>query len=349
MASLAIPLDALEGSGLTIRSITIAGSALASDAIPIHMQVSRGLQSPLTLVGVASDCSATPAISVSGVLVAPDCKNRKNVPIFSSNGASLAPIVPSEFGLEEAVRTAAIGRCAPGDESNDVLFLSDSHTLLAVDLAKRSVLWRTRTYLGNDLDMGLVLLPRAGVAVVTDYATGCLHVHSLKDGARLHTSAPLGAKPSHATGDPLSETISISSNGIKTFTWDGSTLTQREDPPDAGRSLRGSFMPMTVMMTSRQRGNGYGKPDLAMSDSTDHGLLLACAYKEPTIYMFSIPSHKLIRTHSFSGMEIVSLCADPLGNALAIGDAVSSNIHVIAWPPIGLALSAEIDCVASTT
>ena len=52
----------------------------------------------------------------------------------------------------------------------------------------------------------------------------------------------------------------------------------------------------------------------------------------PDLLVFALPSLCLVHTHILEGMQVVDLAADPWGEALAIRDAGSHAIHVLAWP-----------------
>ena len=56
------------------------------------------------------------------------------------------------------------------------------------------------------------------------------------------------------------------------------------------------------------------------------------------LLVLSLPGLALVHTHSLDGMQVVGLAADPWGGALAVCDAVSDVIHVLAWPLSGMPL-----------
>ena len=56
----------------------------------------------------------------------------------------------------------------------------------------------------------------------------------------------------------------------------------------------------------------------------------------PELLVLSLPGLALVHTHRLEGMEVKGLVADPWGRALAVCDAASKNLHVLAWPLPGM-------------
>lgn len=322
IASVPVPGDATADAQIIIRSVTVAGEPLpaASLTLPACVVVSLGIHSPLVLKGAASGCSAAPAISTTGTLYAPDSNNSNLVPVFAADGTPLAPLKPEALGLREPVRSAAIARTGPG--SAEMLLLSDSHTLLALDPESRAVQWLVRANPDDDIDMGIAVLQRAGVAVVTSYSNDLLHVHRLSDGLRIasSTKGALTSKPSHITVDPTTEAVYAYARGIHKFCWTGAALEHR-GRVDRDAALIAGFAPLAVM-PSRSFGAGGDGPSY----------LLAAPYNAPVLHIYSLPDCTHVTAHKFAHLRIESLTADPSGCALAVGDGESHAIHVLPWP-----------------
>ena len=58
----------------------------------------------------------------------------------------------------------------------------------------------------------------------------------------------------------------------------------------------------------------------------------------PELLVLSLPGLALVHTHSLEEMQITGLAADPWGGALAVCDAVSNAVHIVAWPLPGMSL-----------
>lgn len=54
------------------------------------------------------------------------------------------------------------------------------------------------------------------------------------------------------------------------------------------------------------------------------------------LLILALPDFALVHTHTLRGMMVRAIAADPWGEALAVSDAVSHAIHVMAWPLPGM-------------
>lgn len=54
------------------------------------------------------------------------------------------------------------------------------------------------------------------------------------------------------------------------------------------------------------------------------------------LLVIALPDLTLVHTHTLEGMRIEALAADPWGEALAVADAESAAILVLAWPLPGM-------------
>ena len=316
-ALIAIPDTAKDGACVLIRAMTLAGAPFATAVLPVHVRVSRGIHVPMIVQHAAGDCSATPAISRTGMLVAPDCNTKESVAVFDADGAPLAPLHPGKLGFTTAVRTAAFA-CPPGSAS-EVLYLCDSHSLLALDFERRSVLWKVDGAAGDDLDMGLATLPTQGVVIVANYAGDSLHAHRLSDGLRISTITTVGPSVSHIAADASSSLIFVSARGsVSAYAWDPSGFVKCDRFAAGG--LSGHFI--TVAVIPSTDGPGTRRP----------ACLVACAYGMSDLYVYELPSCRFALKHTLEGMRVMSLTAETRGLALAIGDSATRSIHVLPWP-----------------
>jgi hypothetical protein len=317
IATLPVPNDTPAGAKITIASLTIAGQPLPAGAavLPASVVVALGMHTPLVLRGAASDCSAAPVISKVGTLFAPDSNRPHSVLVFSADGSPLATLETEALGLRLPVRSAALA-CISA-EQEETLLLSDSHTLVALDPESRDIRWTAQADPDDDIDMGIAVLQRSGVAVVTSYSNLSLHVHRLSDGVRVaSTSKGIDSNASHITVDPVTETVFVSSGGIQKFRWTGSALVHdgRVCP-----EICASFTPLTVITPSSGSGGSLA-------------YLIAADYGSSKLHVYSLPDCKLVNTHTLNGTRVMSLTADPSGFALAVGNAATQSIHVLPWP-----------------
>ena len=320
LASIAVPETALDGASVVISAVTVAGLPVPSAALPARVCVSRGIQVPMLIKRAANSYTSTPAISLTGVLVAPDSLSCDCVPVFDADGSSLPSLDISNLGLPSESRVRSVSIAHPPGSLSEVLYLASGCNLLALDMDSRNVLWKFETDALEVLSMGLATLPTQGALIVSDYTNWRLHTHRLSDGSRMCT-AHVGSKVSHVAADASTDMVfaSTAARGVVAYTCDGGALATCDRFAAGG--LSGSFIVLAVTPPSRG-------PDVAERPAC----LVACDFDSPLLFVYELPSCRHVFTSNLVGMRIVSLTADPRGRALAIGDAATSSIHVLPWP-----------------
>lgn len=313
VASLAVPESCRIGSEVIIHAVTLLGRPIIAE--PLHIRVTKGMNPPLKLDKAASDYSASPAISGSGILYAPDSHNPTSILVFGPDGSSHTPLLLSALRLSES-RTAA---WADQGGANGILYVADRQILVAYDIESQAVRWSTLPDRAFRDNMGIV--PLRDVVMATSYSTSTLHVYRAVDGVRIQSLPCIS--PSHAAVDPTTGAIFVSSSTIEEFAWDGTSLAA-VGPVDSAAPSGSSYRCVAVI--PGRRGSS--------------SVLVCACWGRSELHVVSLPERQLVRKHTLTGMAVSSLAADPSGLALAIGDSRTSAIHVLPWPLPDLPLAA---------
>ena len=331
--SLRVPALATSGMSLLIAAVNVAGQSLPG--LPLRLRLHRGIAAPLKLKFVVG---RDLCISPDGQVYCPS-KDRKNVLVFDADGSPLPEISCAGLGLKNGIAWATY---AHGDTAS--LLLADGclglSCLVAVDPATRAVRWKSAAEdsLGSH---GIVALPSQGVVIVCSvrpgglvYSNGCLSAYRLSDGSRALAASDSILVPGldyYIAADPASGAVFASvcsgfhlqarrvvafycitgDSGIR-LTWHG---------PVAAAGIMEGFRPLTVIPP-------------AAGKTVSH--LVVGAESSPELRVLSLPGLVLEHTHRLEGMRVIGLAADPWGGALAVCDAASQAVHVLAWPLPGM-------------
>lgn len=332
--SMGIPATASVGDRVVVRAVAVAGLlAKAALCLPVR-KIMRGMLTPLWLFDSVYESSLTPCISRDGRLFVPI--GRCDVFVFDAEGAEMPIINLPCAHLKHNTKWAAY---APGDAPS--LLLADSQTgpcrIVSLDMVTFAVQWSVES--GTMGCGGIATLPAQGVAVINGRDT--LFIHRLADGARLGSDhifsdsvMPLGRflAADLASGIVFCTVKNYAPGGHAVCSWscaaDGSKLIRQGPVTAAG--VRAVSRPLAVV------------PPVP-GKRTSH--LVVGTHGSSELLVLSLPDLILVHTHNLeragheegdSPMDVAGLAADPWGGALAVCDAASEAIHVIAWPLPGM-------------
>ena len=324
---LRIPATAAAGDRVVVSTITVAGHAAAA---AFSVLVRRGMQTPLLLLNAAFE-TMSPCISPDGLLFVPPGQGPA-VLVFDAEGAPRPALSFANGCLAQNTKWAAY---APGNIPS--LLLAEGQRgpcrVLSLDLLSHTVRWSL--HLKDVLECGgIAALPAQGVAVVNSHGNDTLFIHRLVDGARtggvqaiLSQPASLGwflaANP--ATGAVFGTYKTAAGHVVHAWSCaaDNSLLTDEGSVAAAGQAVFGR--PLAVVPPA---------PGKTMSH-----LVVATVFSSELLIL-ALPDLTLVHTHSLEGVAAWGLAADPWGGALAVCDAESEAIRVLAWPLPGMPLLA---------
>ena len=302
-----------------VRDITLAGIQLTGHAFPLTSLVIHGsLRVPMQLPGAAhSAVSSTPCFSSDCTLYVP-VYDSENMLVFNADGSSLPPLNVGQLGLS---RWSTFAAFVEGD--SPMLLIADiweAHaTLVAVNPANRSVLWTTAV--GDDLTFGcegMSAIASRGVIIVG--TRNKVFAHRLSDGKIIGSvETPcfsLAADPATAIvyiGGDRSNDFAVSA-----WTWMADCTFRSEGPVSAAGTSR-NFRHLAVIPPAPGKRSSY---------------LAIGTHQDWEIQVLSLPSLALVSTEWMEDPDchVAGLVADPWGTALAVCDAISSSIHIVAWP-----------------
>ena len=270
--------------------------------------------------GSAGYC-VTPCISPEGRVYCP-LGLGPEVLVFEFDGSPLPGLTVDSLGLSASTRWASY---ADG-EAPSLLLLNMNYAssrLVSVDPATRTVRW-TSSAGGFNERAGIATLASLGVVIIN--TSDHLFAHRLSDGSRVGSlSVPglgrfLAADP--ATGSVFG---SFADNGYVVHAWSCAAYEAgvriASDGPVAAAGTIHDTRPLAVVPP-------------APGKRVSH-LVVGVAFSS-TLLVLSLPGLSLVHTHSLEGMQVMGLAADPWGGALAVCDAASETLHVLAWPLPGM-------------
>jgi hypothetical protein len=323
-ASIGVPAHAVPGDAVYVTDLRVAGQVVSPSSAVVP--VKRGMQAPLAFGDHINFNIATPAFVADGGLLVPQWSVAGKVLSFNVYGCPEPDITAvrgtsDSLFFDEASSTLIVG----GGLSN-----SEGDFLCAVDLSEPGV-ERVRWMCTDGIDRcyGSVVVNTPGhAAVVVAGSRNKLHVHNLADGTRL-TSFDLAGEPSHMALDALRNTIYVSVGsgiGVLTYTWDVSSNTLRNNAESSvvpGDTASTPLRPLAIL-----------HPAGSSESSASYLIVAECA--TPNVLVLEIPSHQLVHQHSFTGMSIRGIAAEPSGEALALCDDESGQVHLVTWPLPGM-------------
>jgi DNA-binding beta-propeller fold protein YncE len=278
--------------------------------------VIRGMQAPLAIHVAANLSSCTPVITNDGTLYAPTVGS-PYVTVVAADGTLLPSLPLASLGMSTRSRHAAFV------EATGTLLLTDAYgdfsKLVAADAVSKAVRWSTS--LGGGCE-GIAVLPAQGAVIVSDFHGYKLRVHRLSDGVRVASANAVLA--TYVAADPASGTVYVStvarsSREVSAFRWDGAALVAEGVVGAAGTAV--DDRPLAMLPPTPGRHTSY---------------LVVGTRLKPTLRVLSLPSRRLVHTHTLDGMLVTGLAADPSGTALAVCDYTSNAIHVLPWPLPGM-------------
>jgi hypothetical protein len=315
--SVVIPESAVRGAEVVVNSVNVTGQPVTGgQALPVRLQVIRGMHTHLRINDAAKANMITPAIAHGDTLYAPRYGS-PNVVVVAADGTLLPSLPLAALGLSSNTH------CAAFIEATGTLLLADdredSSKLVAVDAASRAVRWSAT--LGGSC-WGIAVLPAHGVVILSDGSHGKLRVHRRSDGVRVASAEAVYASyvaADHASGTVYASTGAHHSCGVSAFRWDGAALVA-EGVLEAADTAD-HFRPLAVMPPTPGRRTSY---------------LVVGTLDVPTLRVLSLPDRRLVHTHTLEGMQVMGVAADPSGTALAVCDAASKAIRVLPWPLPGM-------------
>jgi hypothetical protein len=345
-----IPATAVSGDILVLSSIRIGGAPVALPAsgrpdgsVGCQIPINRGMVSPKKLAAPPDvprlDFNySTPVISDDGKLYIPRWNTPRNIAVFEADGSYCPAVTVADMTTEALAYDEGSGMLFAGGDS------SDAGSLAAVDVRTGpvpSIRW-SRSFDSSRVFGATVLpalVPQALASYLSDSAPiaasasvlvtasrsmpgkGCLRVHGVSDGVELATVSVDG-EPVFLAADPLRSTVYASiGNAVRAVDWNGSDLRVRTTPVlAAGHHCR----PLAFVPPAPGKSASY---------------LIVGGATEPDIVVLALPSHDLVHTHSFPGMQIRGLAADPSGTAIAVCNDADSVVEIIPWPLPGMALA----------
>ena len=322
--SLGIPAMSSRDSHVSMVPIRIAGQPVPRP--PIMIEVRQGVMVPLTLRCTLAKFGTTPCISPEGRVFCPPGKGDE-VLVFDADGTPLLSFPVTNLGLSAETRlTAYVSGSIPS------LLVADTNgrpsLLVAVDPDTHAVRW---TSVAGSLVRGvgyvsIAALPSLGAVVVCNES--CLFAHRVSDGSRVGGLKAPGLSWFLAA-DTATGTVygSICDNAVNATVnaWscasDGATVNITSIGPVAAAGTRSVPRPLAVVPPAPGKGVSH---------------LVVGIVGKPELLVLSLPDLVLVHTHMLEGMRVTGLAADPWGGALAVCDAASKSLYVLAWPLPGM-------------
>ena len=177
---------------------------------------------------------------------------------------------------------------------------------------------------------GIAALPSLGVVLVADYDARQLLAHRLSDGFRV-ASLQMVVRAEFLAADDASGalfgSVAQESGREAVHRWQcanvGAGIVISSGVPVAAAGTNAGLRMLAVMPP-------------APGKRAAHLVVGTCESSE--LLVLSLPGLALVHTHNLEGMKVDGLAADPWGGAIAVCDAVSDAIHVLAWPLPGMPL-----------
>lgn len=317
--SVRLPSDAEPESALELLSFTIAGRPVPITHVnAVVVRKVRGTPAPRVIHGACSGYASIPAISPDGVVFVGKSWSDK-VLVEDAWNASKGVLSLDELGLGSRTVTAAL------TEDGSTLYLGEDQSansrLLALDPTTHAVRWRTEigAFLGDIL--GISVIDALGIVVACD-AGGAIHSHRLSDGKRVGSLDMTESRFSAYDALSGSLFVNIRRSRVGCFRFiEGSPIPTFHGELGHLDSDQNMWRPLAVVPPAH--GKSRAHLVVGVLDSAD-------------VSVFTLPSLDLIHRHTFAGIKVVGLAADPAGGALVVCDSVSRDAHVLAWPLEGM-------------
>jgi hypothetical protein len=324
-----VNISAVSIGGQRIESIFDAGRNTMFSEWPLHVQVSPGLQFPLTARIGNSRSGAmmdgfyiTPAVSSDGMLYC-GCYESSGIDVFNPDGSTEQTIHPSELGLSDNLTAIAFSE---PDLLITGVYDNFNSPLVAFNVVSRAVKWRsTVTVKGL---AGMAVLSDRDLLVASAQFDYKLFVIRLSTGA-LVSSFEIGVRswPSFVVADNVHQHVyAVFDQTLWRLIWSEETLLQNAAIPLS--FLKGNA-PVIVVMYAPIAG--------------DQSYLVAAGHGESTLHVHSLPECTLLRSFKLSdSVRIAGLATDPSVRVLIVCDSAACAVRTLAWP---LAESAELRVV----
>ena len=318
--SLPIPSSAYAYEYVVINSVEVSGHRVMG--FPVELLIRRGMSAPLRLESAVSD-TVSPCISPNGRIFVPSEENG-TIQVYNAEGAALRAIRLARLGLARDTPWTAF---AVGDTPTLLLAEADSRSrVVACDPSTQEVRWSFN--LEDSMCCGgVAVLPAQRVAIVNSFHQRRLFIHRLSDGSRVGSFRVSRLAMYVATHSATSTVFVVcqakrgSSYAVHAWSCldDGSRLTQLGPVESAGD--KNNFRLLAVMPPASGKRTSF---------------LLVATCDSPNIRVVSLPDFALVHKHTLEGMKVMGLAADPWGGTLAVCDAESNAVHILAWPLPGM-------------
>lgn len=318
-----VPITASMRSSVSVASITVGGHPVAGTPDRIVVPVRRGVLTPIRLkwsrhFGIPMSL----CITREGHIFIP-LSGSPDVFVFDSNGAIFPglPVAGFELSTETCLASFVDGA------SPVVLLAGDGahNRIVAVDQNSRSVCWVTNPQLLTTSCTGLASIPKHGVAFAASADLRMVFTLRLLDGTcdgRLKVSG----LHDDLTADPVSSDL----YGTVTPALGIHAVVQLSWRPAVGLRIVG----IVAEASGRSRKRSLAVVPPAPGKRVSH--LVVGAHDTSELLVLALPGLALVHTHTLDGMRAYALAADPWGAALAVTDAASEAVHVLAWPLPGM-------------
>ena len=322
VVSLAIPFAFCNDSDVSINIGTVSVAGQPVLGLPLRFPVQcRGITAPMKLSSNTNYHQVTPCISPEGLVFCPPGVG-SDVLVYDADGAALPSMSFTSFGIASDVNSAAY---AHGDIP--ILLLGGNRhasRLVAVNPLTREARWVSATDEFSHC-FAMAALPAHEVVVASSGSGLC--AYSLADGRRVgalpDTRIVLPLTADIATGAVYGSMLSVALSSVHAWscTPDGAGVLIASAGPVPAAGAIGAYRPLAVMPP-------------APGKKASH-LVVGCN-STGTLVILSLPSRALVHTHDLEGMSIVGMAADPWGKALAVLDAGTRSLNVLAWPLPGM-------------
>jgi hypothetical protein len=300
-----------------VRSITVAGTPIASPAFPLCLRVFSGIASPLRIKRAGLGGSTSPVVTARGILYV-RAASTDDFLAFDVDGTPLPPLQPSVLGLYPIAEAAF-------DEVTDTLLLADSKlhraNLAAIDATHGELRW---VIVLDEYCQGIAVLSAHSIAIVGARDRNRLRAFRLADG--ICVASIVAEHPSYVAADPINATVFVCQNPfslhfrVSAYSWDGAALhaagVVHEPPTPDMRQMLLAVMPSSCRSTKSH--------------------LIICSSCTADLRILSLPDRRLVHTHTLEGMLVCDLAADPSGTALVVCDLAADAISVLPWPLPGM-------------
>jgi hypothetical protein len=342
--SVLCPPTAAMGSFIVVHRLCIDGVPLAGP--PWVARVTR-LMAPLTLAPAADSRWYNARVTPDGMVWALGASDRavsrdKHLGAFASDGKRLQDKTLDLDGLSQ---DTAITKGLAYDAGTGTLIIAARSTgagaeasVLGIAAASMDVLWQSAR--DTTLDpMGIALLPAQRVFLLCNYACDRLQVRRVGDGALVADArcrCPGYADALAATGTAFVSCCSMDDSDFSVAVWHWSAPRSElwcEPTPLLCAGRTEMSRPLAVMPSAAAVAAAAAAGPSAGGDGRG-AVLISATDARGEVRISSLVSRTLLHVHTFRGLDIDGLAADPSGTALVV--VAGGQLHVFSWPLPGM-------------